>query len=111
VPKADRLRLLNVQDNQHNNTDPDHERRERYGIVFEPVPTLYRHHAPRKQQKPPRGGPIASVSVVQRDRNAVNRDGSTRLLPQYFKCVSWARFCASSYENTRAIERAALLPT
>jgi hypothetical protein len=62
---------------------------------------------PEKQQKPPRGGSIASVSVVQRDRSAVNRDGSTRLLLQYFKCVSWARFCASSYGNTRAPERAA----
>jgi len=88
VPKAHRFRLSNVQGNQHNNTDPDHEHRERYGIVIEPVPTLYRHDAPQKQQKPPRGGPIGSDSVVQRDRSTVNPDGSTRLLLQYFKCVS-----------------------
>jgi hypothetical protein len=39
------------------------------GSLIEPMPTLYRHHAPRKQQKPPRGGPIGSVSVVQHGRS------------------------------------------
>jgi hypothetical protein len=35
----------NAQCNQHNNTDPDHQNRKRYGIIIEPVPALYTHDA------------------------------------------------------------------
>jgi hypothetical protein len=35
----------NAQCKQRNNADPDHQHHERYGIVIEPVPTLYTHDA------------------------------------------------------------------
>jgi hypothetical protein len=44
--RADHFRLSNVQCNQHNNTDPNYERRKRYGIIFQPLPALYTHDAP-----------------------------------------------------------------
>jgi hypothetical protein len=47
VCRRHRFRFSNVQGNQHNDTDP--EPRKRYGgSLIEPMPTLYRHHAPRK---------------------------------------------------------------
>ena len=65
-------------------------------------PALNRHHAPRKQQKPPRGAPLPASPWFSVTGAAINCDASTRLLLQYFKCVSWARFCASSCGNARA---------
>jgi hypothetical protein len=35
----------NAQCKQHNNTDPDNQRRKRNGIIIEPVPALYTHDA------------------------------------------------------------------
>jgi len=38
--------LSNVQCDQQNSPDPEQERRKRYGIVVQPVPTLYAHDVP-----------------------------------------------------------------
>ena len=37
----------NTQCNQHNDTDPNNQHRDRNGIVIEPMPALYTHDATR----------------------------------------------------------------
>jgi hypothetical protein len=38
----------NTQCNQHNDTDPNNQHRDRNGIVIEPMPALYTHDATRR---------------------------------------------------------------
>ena len=44
----------NAQRNQYDNTDPNYERRKRYGIIFQPVRALYTTET--LPTGPPRGG-------------------------------------------------------
>jgi hypothetical protein len=73
--EADHFRLSNVQCNQHNNTDPNYERRERYGIIFQPVPALYTHGCPHRSRNS-RGrhcdGPLGSVPWFSVTGAAIN---------------------------------------
>jgi len=52
----------NAQHDQHNDTNPDYQRGERYGIVIEPVPTLYTHNAnPKMTEAVINDGPVGGI--------------------------------------------------